>query len=72
MDNRTCVVSVAALVVGSTAVCGTDLGVSDYRVVDAVIPAPLTGATPDPGRGREIVLDMRRGNCLACHSVPNE
>ncbi|MCP5081414.1 MAG: sulfur oxidation c-type cytochrome SoxX, partial [Alphaproteobacteria bacterium] len=23
-------------------------------------------------RGREIVLDMRRGNCLACHSVPNE
>ena len=48
------------------------MGISDYRIVDATIPAPLTGAKPDPGRGREIVLDIRRGNCLACHSVPSE
>src|SRR5262245_38939684 len=30
----------------------------------------LTGAIGDPARGRGIMADPERGNCLACHNVP--
>ncbi len=41
-----------------------------YVVEADAVPEPLGGLTGDPERGREIVLDRRRGNCLICHSVP--
>jgi sulfur-oxidizing protein SoxX len=53
-------------------VSANDVDVADYTVVGGQIPSPLTAATPDPRRGREIVLDIRRGNCLICHKVPDE
>ncbi|MGQ9367283.1 sulfur oxidation c-type cytochrome SoxX [Azospirillum sp. ST 5-10] len=34
------------------------------------VPAPLAGLAGDPRRGRAVVLDRRRGNCLICHAVP--
>lgn len=34
------------------------------------VPEPLGGLTGDPGRGKDVVLDRRRGNCLICHSAP--
>lgn len=33
------------------------------------IPAPLTAAAPDAGRGRAAFLDRDRGHCLLCHAV---
>lgn len=51
---------------------GDDNAAVDYTIVDGVIDAPLTNQPADPQRGREIVLDIRRGNCLICHTVPNE
>jgi sulfur-oxidizing protein SoxX len=34
------------------------------------IMAPLTDQPGDPARGREIMLDTTRGNCLICHPAP--
>lgn len=41
-----------------------------YQVVGDQIPASLTGAPGDPGRGRAIVADRQTGLCLLCHSGP--
>jgi len=42
-----------------------------YEVVDGVsIPKPLTGEPGDAGRGREVAIDRKKGNCLACHKLP--
>ncbi|WP_198154842.1 sulfur oxidation c-type cytochrome SoxX [Oceanibaculum pacificum] len=41
-----------------------------YTVRNDSVPAPLGGLSGDPRRGRDIVLDRRRGNCLICHSAP--
>ena len=29
----------------------------------------LTGVNGNPGKGRQIMLDRKRGNCLACHRI---
>ncbi len=34
------------------------------------IPAPIGGKTGDPERGRALVVDRHKGNCLACHALP--
>jgi sulfur-oxidizing protein SoxX len=42
-----------------------------YEVVDDIsIPASLTGQPGDPKKGREVVINRKLGNCLACHSMP--
>lgn len=41
-----------------------------WEVVDYAIKEPLCGLAGDARRGREIVTDSRRGNCLACHQLP--
>ena len=43
---------------------------SSYAVVGDEIPASLTGAAGDAGRGRSIVLNRFVGLCLLCHSGP--
>jgi sulfur-oxidizing protein SoxX len=35
----------------------------------AAIPRPLTGKTGDADRGMEIMVDPRKGRCIACHRV---
>jgi sulfur-oxidizing protein SoxX len=41
-----------------------------YRIVNAAIPEPLTALPGDPERGRRIVLDRERGDCIICHAMP--
>lgn len=41
-----------------------------WEAVDYAIPDPLCGLAGDIQRGREIVTDSNRGNCLACHQLP--
>lgn len=44
-----------------------------YEIVDQFsIPTPLTTTPGDPARGREIAINRRQGNCLACHGMPIE
>jgi sulfur-oxidizing protein SoxX len=38
--------------------------------VDYAIQEPLCGLAGDVQRGKEIVTDSYRGNCLACHQLP--
>lgn len=41
-----------------------------YQIRDDAILQPLTSTPGDPLRGREIVQDRERGNCLVCHAAP--
>ncbi len=42
-----------------------------FKVVDnASIPEPLTGKPGDPASGREVAINRKQGNCLACHKMP--
>ena len=41
-----------------------------YEVRGDAVPAPLGGLRGDAARGKAIVLDRRRGNCLICHAFP--
>lgn len=44
-----------------------------YVIVDnASIPEALTTTPGDPERGREVAVNRRQGNCLACHVLPIE
>lgn len=42
---------------------------ASYQVTGDAIIAPLAGRVGDPIRGRQLVLDRERGNCLICHQV---
>jgi len=41
-----------------------------WEVVEYAIVEPLCGLAGDAQRGRDIVTDSSRGNCLACHQLP--
>src|SRR5262245_18466144 len=41
-----------------------------YRIVDGIIPEPLTAQAGDPDRGRRIVLDRDGGDCTICPAMP--
>ena len=41
-----------------------------WKVVDYAIVEPLCSLAGDSQRGREVVSDSDRGNCLACHQLP--
>lgn len=43
--------------------------VASYKVVDGTIPDSLTGAPGDAKKGKDVFLNRRLGNCLACHQV---
>lgn len=41
-----------------------------YAIAGDAIPAPLAGLSGNAARGRALVLDRTRGNCLICHQLP--
>ena len=48
-----------------------DPGLKPYVIVDEVsIPKSLTGKAGDPKKGRALAINRKKGNCLACHSMP--
>lgn len=40
------------------------------QVVNGTLLTPLTSQPGDPTRGRAIVLDRHRGDCVVCHALP--
>ncbi|HUS95228.1 MAG TPA: sulfur oxidation c-type cytochrome SoxX [Hyphomicrobiaceae bacterium] len=44
---------------------------SEFNVRGDAVDAPLAGRAGDALRGRAIVLDRSRGNCLICHALPS-
>ena len=43
-----------------------------WQVENYAIQQPLCGLSGDAVRGKNIVVDSNRGNCLACHQLPVE
>lgn len=42
-----------------------------FSIVDgSSIPDSLTGKAGDPVKGREVSIHRKKGNCLACHTLP--
>jgi len=41
-----------------------------WKMVDYAIDQPLGGLKGDARRGRQLVRDRSKGNCLACHRMP--
>lgn len=59
-------------VVGFGSIDGLAAGGVSVVVVGDAIPLALDGQVGDADRGRQIVIDRRRGNCLICHQAPLE
>ena len=59
-----------ALAVAPVGAAQVERAAAAYAVVGDAIPAPLSGATGDAARGREIILNRHVGLCLLCHSGP--
>ena len=47
-----------------------DEALRPYVIVGDAVPASLTGAKGDAGRGRKIITARQLGLCLLCHSGP--
>ncbi len=55
----------------SAAVAGEMAKLVKYKVMDETsIPASLTGMPGDAKKGRKTAINRKKGNCLACHSMP--
>jgi len=43
----------------------------NYKIVDeSSIPLSLTGKKGNSDKGRKLVINRKKGNCLACHTMP--
>jgi len=61
------IVAAAAISCSTTATLADTVGPNDINMVDAVIEGSLTGQAGDVATGREIMINRKLGNCLACH-----
>ena len=61
----------AGALVGAALVAGVAVaaGPTNVEIVDSTIPKALTDKPGDAERGREVVINRKLGNCLACHQV---
>ncbi|NQV82538.1 MAG: sulfur oxidation c-type cytochrome SoxX [Rhodospirillales bacterium] len=42
----------------------------NYTISKGAIATSLTGKPGDAAKGRELAIDRKKGNCLACHVMP--
>lgn len=61
----------AALLCGALAGLAARADVlAEYTVEAGAIPEPLTDQPGMPERGKSVVIDPERGNCMICHPMP--
>lgn len=60
---------VAAAVVPLAALHAEDAKMVDFTIAGDTVPDSLGGLKGDAARGRQIVIDRTKGNCLICHSA---
>lgn len=58
------------VVAGAFAVSAQSQEMANVNIVDGTIPTSLTGKPGDPVTGRKVVINRKKGNCLACHQMP--
>ncbi len=59
----------ATLFVLALAACATTGARAPYNISGNSIATPLSGNTPDPERGRKLLIS-RESNCILCHAAP--
>jgi len=60
-----------AVAFSSAAMAGEMKKLVKYKVMDeSSIPKSLTGKPGDAKKGRKTAINRKKGNCLACHSMP--
>ena len=65
--------SIAGMVTAGILSAGGAFAAEDYvqwQRDGYAIPRPLAGLKGDAARGRALVIDRAKGNCLACHRLP--
>jgi sulfur-oxidizing protein SoxX len=45
-------------------------GLVEYQINNDAIATSLTGKIGDPVNGKKLATNRKKGNCLACHSMP--
>lgn len=63
-----CVVAVAGILGGVAAASAAEY--CAWEVQDYAIDAPLCGLAGNAERGRVLAYERKKGNCLACHTMP--
>ena len=57
-------------VAGLISVSAQAAGTTGYVVTDGSITKSLTGVPGDAANGKKVVINRKKGNCLACHEMP--
>ena len=70
MNQRRPSIAVLAGVLVVLATLSAPVIAHEYEVVDGAIMTSLTGVAGDADKGREIAIQRKKGNCLACHQMP--
>lgn len=55
---------------GAFAISAQAAEMAKFTIVNDTIPASLTGKPGDAVAGRKVVINRKKGNCLACHVMP--
>lgn len=61
------VVAFVSSLVGGSALAGSTVS---YEVENLSIAQSLTGKPGDAAKGRQVAINRKKGNCLACHVMP--
>jgi sulfur-oxidizing protein SoxX len=69
MKKLPCFVITLAGVLGAMAAAAAEPYCS-WEADNYGIDAPLCGLSGDPERGRVLAYERKKGNCLACHTMP--
>lgn len=57
-------------VAGAIATGAMAQDMAKVEIVNGTIPKSLTGKPGDPAKGKKVAINMKKGNCLACHEMP--
>lgn len=60
-----------AMLVSAPMTARAEMAMVKYEVTDGhEIAKSLTGKAGDPANGRKLAIHRKKGNCLACHTMP--
>lgn len=57
-------------VAGAIATGAMAQDMAKVEIVNGTVPKSLTGKPGDPAAGKKAAINMKKGNCLACHEMP--
>lgn len=70
MKHTKLMTAVVGLAVAGAFVTSAQTAHSEINIVDETIPQSLTGKSGDAANGKKVVINRKKGNCLACHVMP--